>query len=180
MKQVTGKKRLKPRQKRSQQTVGCIFEATAQRLQTTETRNHVLHGTMRIHACRATDQASICRCEAPMWRRSDPDLCCEPFAAFQRSTRNPQQARPITDQRPRVHWLVYDLYERLLKRLQDELVAFDPNSFAKINNAKRATLVGAVMGSIGMLELNRPDVPETEDHEQVLNLMIEGLLAKDP
>lgn len=76
--------------------------------------------------------------------------------------------------------LVYDMYERLLKRLQDQLVAFDPNSFAEINNAKRSTLVGAVMGSIGMPELVRPDVLETEDHEQALNLMIEGFLAKDP
>ena len=75
---------------------------------------------------------------------------------------------------------VYDMYERLLKLLQDQLVAFDPKSFAEIDNAKTATLVGAVMGSIGMPELVRPDVLETEDHEQVLNLMIEGFLAKDP
>lgn len=203
---MTGKKRQKPRQKRSQQTVGYIFEATAQLLQTTEARNL----TTNHIAKRAGYSVGTLY-------RYFPDKRAVMFGMAQREFMNVEQhiKQAFADAKPQCGGdlilifvaallrpfkgrrairgklarsligdhefiaLVYDMYERLIKRLQDRLIAYDSNTYVAINHAQRATLVGAVMGSIGMLELNRPDVLETKDHEQALNLMIESFLAKD-
>lgn len=206
MKQVIGKKQQKPRQKRSRQTVGYIFEATAQLLQTTEARNlttnHIAKragysvGTLYryfpdkravmfgmaqhefMHVEQRIKQAfagAKPQCGGDLIRIFVAALL-RPFEG-RRAIRG-KLARSLIGDHEFIA-LVYDMYERLIKRLQDRLVDFDPNSYAVINHAQRATLAGAVMGSIGMLELNRPDVLETKDHEQALNLMINGFLTKD-
>ncbi|MCC2110423.1 MAG: TetR/AcrR family transcriptional regulator [Hyphomicrobiales bacterium] len=199
--------RQNPQQRRSEDTVEYIFEATAQILQDTDTdeftTNHIARragfsiGTLYRYfpnkqaIMRGMAKREIGRQERRVvdaLKASSDRSATDLIRLVARSALHPLGGRNYA----RRHMLramvtdldlvtmIYTVQRRLFDILGDMLVELDPTRYQKLPETRMVLATGAFAGAVRLTVLNAPEQLETEEFEREFVAMIETFFLKPP